>query len=294
MYCHNMPVFVSTTFMPNQSSVIDAVRLLKENNIFNIELGSIHRYEKGLDSLLKNVRCNYITHNFFPPSEERLILNIASTDEGVRRRSLDFIKSAIDFSEKINAGIYTVHPGFLVDPIRENSSPKNYDFRFSSVSEITSLPMYSECVGIFLDSLNEMADYARDKLVTIAVETQGSVTKKGFVFFSKPEDFSIFLKECRYERVGINLNLAHLSLAANAWGFNKYEVVEMLKSRIVAVEVSHNDGIDDGHRALKVGGWYMELLEDDVFKNIPVIFEGRNLQIEEVLQSYALLSDILE
>lgn len=289
-----MPVFVSTTFAQNQSSVLDVIGTLIKYNIYNIELGSIHRYKADLHYKLLETNCKYITHNFFPPTSDRFILNIASTDESILRRSLMFIKQAIDFAELIGAEIYTIHPGFLIDPAGESRSSKIYDFEFPYNSSAITTSNYLRCFEIFLNSLNEISSYIRNKPITVAVETQGSVSKKFFMLFSKPKDFSIFFKEIQNINIGINLNLGHLNLAANAWGFDKYKLVEMIKPLIVAVEVSHNDGAEDSHQALKSDGWYMNLLKDDFFRNIPVIFEGRCLDIHEVVQSYQQLRDILE
>lgn len=289
-----MSVFVSTTFSTDGSSVYESVKVLAERNIFNIELGSIHRYEDNLYSKLMEVGCNYITHNFFPPADERLVLNMASTDERIRHKSLQFMKHAIDFAECIGAEIYTIHPGFLTDPIGEGCSLKNYDFDFSPPFLPITSSDYKKCFKIFLNSLNEITSYVENKNIIIAVETQGSVSKKDFVIFSKPEDFFVFSGENRNPKIGINLNLAHLQLASNVWKFDMYELVETLKPRIVAVEISHNDGVEDEHRALQTNAWYMNLLRDNFFKYVPVIFEGRNLPIDEVVRSYDLLLNNLE
>lgn len=288
-----MTIFVSTTFADNQSSVLDVIESLTENNIHNIELGSIHRPEGDLDSRLKRKNCNFLTHNFFPPTTDRLVLNISSTDNEIRSRSLGFIKNAIDFSELIGATIYTIHPGFLVDPAGESLSAKNYDFDFSSATA-ASVGDYHSCYNIFLDSLCEIDDYVRNKSITVAIETQGSVSKKDLILFSRPQDFTVFFKKNLSEKIAINLNLGHLNLAASAWGFDRYEFVEMLKPGIAAVEVSHNNGVEDDHQALEPDSWYTDLLKDDFFRHIPVIFEGRNLAINEVVRSYTLLRKNLE
>lgn len=277
--------------MPNQSSIIDAVRELAENNIFNIELGSIHRHEKKLLSLLKNMEYNFIIHNFFPASKERFILNIASINTDVRERSLEFIKGAVDFAERINAKLYTIHPGFLIDPVEESKSLEDYDFNFDTQRIDPSPSTYDRCSAHFLDSLNRIAAYIKDKKLKIAVETQGTVSKKDVMFFSKPSDFSLFFKENKNKNIGINLNLGHLNLAVNAWGLDMYEVIEMIKPHLFAVEVSHNSGLKDEHAALKPDGWYMDILKNDFFKKIPIIFEGRNLTIQEVISSHLLLKN---
>lgn len=288
-----MPVFVSTTFMPLESSIIEAVSMLKKYNIFNIELGSIHRPQDNLIMELNKLGCNYMTHNFFPPEEERLILNIASKNEDVINKSLDFIKNAIDFAIGIGAQIYTIHPGFLAEPTDESRSSDNFDFNFLPADPQTLSMEYDKCYGIFLGSLKRISQYIENKPIKIAIESEGSVSKKEFMFFSKPHDFSRLLDEDLSEKIGINLNLAHLNLAANAWGFDKAETIELLRPKIMAVEVSHNNGMEDDHCALNPGSWYMDILKDEYFKTIPVVFEGRNLAVDEVCASYKLLCKIL-
>ncbi len=289
-----MPVFVSTTFAAKQSSVIKTIRLLTEQGIFNIELGSIHKNEDNLNYKLQDKGCNYIIHNFFPPVLERFILNISSKDERIRIRSVEFIKQALDFAVKLGASIYTIHPGFLVEPTGESRSKDNYDFEFLLSTHKSLITDYIEGYEIFLRSLKVITGYIKDKSIRLAVETQGSVSKRDFILFSRPEDFRRFFRQELNNEIGINLNLGHLNLAAGAWGFDKYEAVEMLKPRIVALEVSHNDGIEDSHQALRSDGWYMHLFQDSYFKKIPVIFEGRDLSIDDVVRSYTLLYEILE
>lgn len=289
-----MPIFVSTTFINNGSSVIEAVDLLASKNIFNIELGSIHCFEKDIEDKLMDIKddFNFLMHNFFPPSKERFILNIASTDNSVRNRSLSFIKKSIDFALKIDTRIYTIHPGFLVDPIGESKKSINYDFDFGDTGSLNFL-QYNEYFKRFIESVNIIDDYIAEKNIKVAIETQGSFNKKDFMFFDKANDYCSFCRKNNSEKIGINLNLGHLNLASQAWGFDKNRVIEILGSKLIAVEISHNEGKEDEHRSLKANTWYTAILKNEVFSQIPVIFEGRGLKIDKVLESYDLLVDIL-
>ena len=289
-----MSVFISTTFAQSNSSVLEAVRKLVENNIRNIELGSIHRYEEGLDKKLLEIGGNYITHNFFPPVDERIILNIASVDNAIRKKSITFIKGAIGFAEKIGAEIYTIHPGFLEDPLGESKSSEKYDFKFPSEDLSSPHPNYQACNENLFRSLCEIGAYLDGKNVKITIETQGSFTKKNTVLFSKPDEFIYFMNSIQNPQIGINLNLGHLNLASRVWGFDKTQVLEIVKPRLLAVEVSHNDGVEDDHQALRLNSWYLNILRNYSFKDIPVVFEGRNLEINQVVDSYLLLANILE
>ena len=60
--------------------------------------------------------------------QKSFVLNIASFNEEIRSRSIKHIKGAIDFCKKINAKLYTFHPGFITDPKGSNLTNDNYDF----------------------------------------------------------------------------------------------------------------------------------------------------------------------
>lgn len=276
--------------MPSQSPVRQAIGMLKSIGVCNIELGSIHCYEEGLISFLKQQGSNYLMHNFFPPPQERFILNIASVDEGVRRKSLDFIRNSVDVAEEIGCRIYTIHPGFISDPEAESASLDNYDFQFASST--LSKELRQKSWDNFFASLIDISFYVKGKKITVALETQGSVSKKDFMLFSTLKDFFSFLNDSRADNIGVNLNLAHLNLSSKAWGYDMFRAIDMLKPRIKAVEVSHSDSSRDSHQALAKDGWYIDLLRDDFFKTVAVIFEGRDLSLTKVEQSYQILNDV--
>lgn len=283
-----MSIFVSTTYIKDGSKVTDAVKQLTDNGIFNIELGSTHACEDDLLGKLNNSKCSYITHNFFPPQKDRIILNIASLNENIRRESIKFIRLSIDFAVSIGAKVYTIHPGFLIEPDNEANSEKNYDFNFSKSKDSN----YQESMNVLLRSIDEIINYSLNSSVKVAIEVQGSATHKDAVLFSRSDEFEKILKHNK--KVFVNLNLAHLHLASSAWGFDINKAIDILKDRVVAVEVSHSQNEEDSHAGLEPNGWYIDLLKKRIFDDIPVIFEGRNLAIEDVLRSYRILEDIFK
>ena len=284
-----MSIYVSTTFLKDNSSIIDAVKILVENNIRNIELGSTHKYEEDIKKKLRQYDCNYIVHNYFPPSRESIILNIASDDEIIRKKSLDFMKKAIDFSIDIGAKVYTLHPGFLVNPIGSSSSKNNYDFEFDCKK---SNKDYDSIMEIFENSLKQLIHYIKSKTINIAIETQGSYYKKDLVLFRDQNEYIDLINKYNNPQVGINLNLAHIKLASKVYNYDIDEFVKKIGDKIFLIEVSHNNGFNDSHRELKQNGWYLKLLKKINIDKIPIIFEGRNISIENVLKSYNILKDI--
>jgi len=284
-----MPAYVSTSVFPNGTTVENAIESLLDLAINNIELSSVHQHEDNIAAAVAHYDAKFLTHNFFPPVPGRLVLNIASSDEKIRTASLSFIKEAIDFAEKMDIPIYTIHPGFVADPVGESDTKDNHDFRFAHDAAGDPKAAFEH----FLNSMHEIEKYLEDKDVKIAVETQGAVDKKDLILLARPEELEKFCAAIKSKKIGLNLNIGHLNLAANAWGFDRKDFVAKIKSRIFAVEVTHNEGVNDEHKPLKAGSWYLDLLKDEYFKAIPVIFEGRFTTENDIMDSYNLLSAIV-
>ena len=71
--------------------------------------------------------------NYFPIPRESFVVNIASLNNLIRKKSINHIKNAIDFCNIIDAKLYTFHPGFLTDPNGSNIGIKNYDFQWDDL-----------------------------------------------------------------------------------------------------------------------------------------------------------------
>lgn len=282
-----MPVFVSTTYVENGTSVVEPVQQLVAAGITGIELGSIHRAEPDLlDRLAAFEGVRFLTHNFFPPDDSRLVINLASASRETRRASIDFAKRAIDFAVSLGADVYTLHPGFAADPAGEsNARGRNFDFRFDDA-------VNHDAMAYCIESLDEVWRHAAGKPLRVAIETQGSVTSRDQVLLCRPHEYEALLA-AGGDACWFNLNLAHSQLAAAAHGFELDALLALIKSRVVAVEVSHNDGSGDQHLDLVEDGWYLEVLADETMEGIPVIFEGRRIAFDRVLQSVEILKRVV-
>ena len=124
-----MILYISTTFIADNKTLIDALKLCQKAGINSIEIGSNHCYECNYD-YIKDFPFKYLVHNYFPIPRDSFVLNIASIDTNIRAKSIQHIKKAIEFCDKIGAELYTFHPGFLTDPHGANLSKKNYDFQW--------------------------------------------------------------------------------------------------------------------------------------------------------------------
>ena len=104
-----------------------------------------------------------------------------------------------------------------------------------------------------------------------------------------PREFDEFISTYKPNEVGINLNIGHLNLASKAFNFDKREFVDLIQQHIVAMELSHNDGIEDDHLPLQEIGWYWEFINDNRFNHIIKILEFRNVSIKKIKDNIELI-----
>ena len=282
-------IFVSTTFSKQKKTNLEKVlNQLNKLEIDGIEIGSTHKYEtkKNLKNIInKNIKKNLFVHNFFPPSKnENFVLNIASSDVNIRKNSLDMIISNIDFCTDIGAQLYTIHPGFLSLPIPKTNFNKNiYDFDFDA----NHVANRSEAFDNMLKSLRKITNYSKKKQINIAIETEGSNKKKNYLIMQEPNEFKKLFKEIP-ENLFVNFNLPHTYFASSCFNFSMNNFIKFLYKRIIDIEISDNDGINDQHRPLSIRSKYLPFL--NLFKkNLPIILEFRNAKLSDIKSSINII-----
>lgn len=288
-----MTIFVSTTFYGNENSDLDiTLNFLKSLGIQNIELGSTHSYRDDLLEVIKKYSFSKIfTHNFFPPDKNlNFVINLASADVEVRQKSILHAKSALTFASKIGAEFYTVHPGFLshiAEPKTQSISDTSisYDFEFSGQKASRELGFQ-----LMAESLRELIDHSKKCSVKLAIETEGSLTKKNQLLMESISEYDDIFEIFPHD-LFLNLNLAHTYFAGICNDYKVDEFIERFRNKIQLVELSHNNQKFDEHLPLVKGGHllsYVELLRD-----LPIILEFRNANREQLVSSIGLLKNLI-
>ena len=279
-------IFISTTFVKDKSKVSKALNELQKINFKKVELGSNHRYEKKLN-YIKKKKFDYLVHNYFPVPKKDFVINIASLNKTLRERSIAQIKKSIIFSKKINAKYYTFHPGFLSDPLGARLNSKFYDFNWKkgNVSKKIRIEAWNNMIA----SLKIIQKFAHKNEVKVCIETEGSVKAKDHLLMQKPVEFKKLIKIFK-EKIGINLNLAHLNLASKSFKFDKSKFLNLIKKNLKLVEISHNYGTIDSHKPLKKNGWYIKFLKK-IPTNVPIIIELRNSNIKQIKSSINIIKN---
>ena len=281
-------ISVSTTFVSDGRPLHDALELCNGTGIQSIEIGSNHCYESNYNYLL-DYDFQYLVHNYFPIPKTSFVLNIASFNDEIRIMSINHIKRAIDFCEEIKSKLYTFHPGFLTDPKGSNQTINNFDFQWDEYQ--LSVSNYTKAIGLMYLALDEVVAYALSKKIKIAIETEGSLNKKDHLLMQQPKEYEEFMEKYSNSDIGINLNIGHLNLAANAFGFNRFDFIKLIQNYIVAMELSHNDGVEDQHLPLQAESWCWDIILDSRFVNVYKILEFRNTPITEIVKNIQMIQE---
>jgi sugar phosphate isomerase/epimerase len=281
-----MQIFASTTFLGTERTcVTEVVRVMQGTSLDGIELGSTHLYED--EAALLSIRTLWpgrlLTHNFFPPkTDEDFVLNLAAADCVACAESVAHCRYCIDIAAKLGAELYTVHPGFMAVPLEAaiRKGESHYDFTFGA----GRIP-HEEAFAASLESLALLQDHARKAGVTLAIETEGSVTKQGILLMERPDEYDRLF--AALPEMKLNFNLAHTSLSAKVHGFEVADFIDRFGTHFAAVELSHNDGHSDQHAALVPDSYVLSWVPR--LPDVPWILEFRNASIADLEHSAGII-----
>ena len=278
-----MGVYVSSGCLGYGKSVDGVVDIYIKNGIRGIELSSSHYYEPGIPSSLKRKEADYLIHNYFPPPQEPLILNLASQDDSIRRRSIDVAKNAIDACRELGCPIYSLHGGFLIDPDLDLDR-----------GDSKALP-HDEGMELFFGSLEALCGYAAGAGIGIAVENNPCMPGLvGSLLFDDARDFEIMFGEPAFSDVSVLLDLGHLKVSSGVLGFDAHDFISRVADRVAIVHVHDNDGVVDNHDPFTDDSWCIRAIRRFGLEDRDLVVEIKSRDIAGVLESRELLGALGE
>ena len=278
-----MSVLVSSGCLGFNRSVKEVVSIYIEGGIPGIELSSSHFHEPGILDFLKKAEADFRVHNYFPPPKEPFILNLASSDDLIRRRSIDVAKNAIDVCRELGCPIYSLHTGFLVD--------LDLDLGRGDLKALS----HDEGMELFFGSLEALCDYARSAGIDIAVENNPCMPDLvGSLLFDDVGDFEIMFREPAFSDVSVLLDLGHLKVSSSVLGFDAYDFISCVADRTTSVHVHDNDGVVDKHDPFTEDSWCIRAIRRFGLADRNLIVEIKSRDIAGVLECRELLGALGE
>ena len=281
-----MSIYVSTSCLSskcNYSQILDAYSNL---GIKNVELGVCKDSTLDVAKLIKKHDFNYIVHHYFPPPKEPFIVNLASPDKQILRKSIAQMKNSIDFCVDFNINFFSFHAGFRVDP--------NINLKF----DFNNIPEYEKSFSMFRESVAEIADYAERRSVKVAIENNVLSEynlidgQNKLLLMCELWEFERLFDEITSKNLGALLDIGHLKVTANLLKFDADEFIDKLKDKVFAVHVHENNGRVDEHRYIKEGDWSLGIV-DSYFRNseIPIVLECKCSDEKELENALMLLKE---
>ena len=156
-------IYISSACVKHDK-IKDSVQELVDNGFSNIELSGgtkyYHGFEDDLLELQYKYNLNYICHNYFPPPKKDFVVNLASLDDVVFKKTFDHLERSINLSKKLNAQKFGFHAGFYynipLDQIGKSIAKQTlYDKKKSIVRfclAFNSLKKNHPSISLFLEN----------------------------------------------------------------------------------------------------------------------------------------------
>ena len=257
----NSKVFVSTGHYKNISPHKTLKYLIKKN-IYDIEFsGGLPMSSADEKIFFKKLnKHNVRLHNYFPPPKKKFVINLASKDKNILKKSISHVKKSIVYSKKINAKYFSFHAGFRIDPAVKKLGKK---------FEKTKITKKKESENIFLNSVKEINNFALKYKIKILIENN-VINKKNLFLFNEnplllthPTDILKFFKKTP-KNVGFLLDVGHLKVSAKTEKFDLIQSLKKLNKLATGYHLSDNDFIEDQNLGFSKNSWFVKFLKKDL------------------------------
>lgn len=225
-------------------------------------------------------------HNYFPPPKEPFVLNLASSDEGIAQKTLDFYISGIELSGAINSKYFGIHAGFLSDfEVGEIGKKINYG---NSVNR-------SEGLELLISRVGKLSNVAKRLDVTLLIENNVlSIDNLGeknqhIMLLAEPREVNFFFNSIN-SNVKLLLDVGHLKVSSNTLKFDLLEAFYSLDPWVGGYHLSDNFGLYDDHMIFDDSVWFMSHLNKSVdFATIEV----GGCSLEQIAKLWRRLSNFV-
>ena len=256
-----MSVYVSTGGFYNLSADKTAELFVNENIKF-IELSGGLYSKDLLINLSKYIESGvkFQIHNYFPPPKNPFILNLASSDDSIRKQSLNHVMNSLKCCKILKSNFYSFHAGFLCD---------------FSISEIgkkiknRQLNDRKKSKDIFYKSLEKISKVASDLNINLMIENN-VLSKKNFLEFNSnpflmcdPEEAIEIMKDSP-KNINLLVDVAHLKVSSNSLRFDPKNFFLECDDYITGYHLSDNDGLVDSNNSINENSWFWRYLKKDI------------------------------
>jgi sugar phosphate isomerase/epimerase/predicted GNAT family acetyltransferase len=237
--------------------VEEVIETVKENGLI-LEFSSAMPYRPDMEQLFLDAPVKRFAHNYFPAPEEPFVLNLGSSDESIRRKSILHCIQGMRLSFAAGAPFFSAHAGFCVDP-----KPSELGQQLSRVESFDRSLHWT----LFLESVREVLELTADLPTGFLVENNVLAKMNVYSDGANPllcveaEEMLQLFREIPDPRLGLLLDTAHLKVSAKTLGFNLESSAENVLPKTRCVHHSDNDGLSDNNQPFGESYWFLPLMK---------------------------------
>lgn len=260
-------VYASTACVSAERDLWETLAAYRQAGIRAVELGATRLDDSSrLSDRLRELPLDLAVHNYFPPPRDPFVLNLASPDAEIRRRSLDLARAAIDLCSAVDAPFYSVHAGFAVDPV--GWSGTSFAFPDPGAGAVDA------ATERFSDAYAQLVAIGDAAGVAVLVENNVCTPElHGKLLLQTADEFLDLIE--RVPETRLLVDTGHLNVSARTLGFDPADFVAAIGGAVGAWHLHANDGVSDSHRPARPDWWALPLLDLPELASTPVVVEAR-------------------
>jgi len=273
----------------NKNSLEKTIQICIENN-FNLEFSSnLPHNQKNLE-LFKVFSGKKLIHNYFPAPKKPFVINLASKNKIILKKSVEHCKQNILRTSKFDLPFYAVHAGFCLDP-------KISDLGGKIVSSAEKINRKLN-LDIFIESLKELTDYAIEHDVNlylennvISLENYELNNNQNIFLCTDYDEIKFIMDQFNIKNFGLLLDTGHLKVSSKTLNLDLSHQVENILNYTRAIHHSDNDGLRDLNLPLDKYYWFLPFMKNK--NDLIHVIEVKNLNPKSVLNQIKILDDEL-
>lgn len=277
-------LYVSSLAFPGMKAE-EMISIARENDLA-LEFSSGLSYREDMESVYIHADVKRLPHNYFPAPEIPFVLNLASSNDGIRRKSIEHCKMGLRLAKYSDAPFFAAHAGFCIDPDPQELGRK-LDITYGYDKDLHR--------SFFLESIAEVLRVADDLQVNFLIENNviaGFNYRDGEnpLLCCESSEISWLFENIKHERLGLLLDTAHLKVSCNTLGKKLIEELDLISRYIKGIHHSDNNGDSDDNLSLTREYWFLNYVRE--FSGIPQVLEVKNLSAMEIKEQFKLLQTV--
>lgn len=283
-------IFVSSACL-KEKNIKSIIEKLINQKISNIELSGGTKFYDGIENdliqLKKENKLQFACHAYFPPPKEDFVVNLASCNDEIYWKSINYYINGIKFLKRLGCLTLSLHAGFYVEI--------GIDEIGKAVSSNIIVYEKEEAVERFCSAYEKIAYCAKKENITVFLENN-VLTKQNLKRFGNKNllmmtDFASILEMRKKIDFNFLLDLAHLHVTSHTLKLDFEKEVQNLNNLAAWFHISENNGIIDQHFPLVDQSPILQQFRKIKIGNRNITLETVG-ELTDIIKSYKLIESL--